>query len=156
MFWCQVYKHLQLLIYNNIHPLDESSPSSLHNDLFGLFFQVFFFFFKFNLIVFFLLPFSPRILPQQSPHCYPCPWVCFPFCLVPLPLLFSSCPQLPLALTLFSIYESPHFPCYFRLFIRFHIWVTGFDLKYILSDISIAIPDFGFICMGCPLPLLNF
>ena len=51
--------------------------------------------------IFFITIVSPYTAPQQSPHCYPYPWVLFPFCSIPLP---SHIP--PPAVILLSIYES--------------------------------------------------
>ena len=69
---------------SNLPPLSSFKCSFLY-----FYFLIHFFNYKI-FIIYFPLPFNPLIRPspQQSPHCWPCPQVLFPFCSVPPPSPF--------------------------------------------------------------------
>ena len=105
-------------------------------------------FFQFFKCIFFLLPFSPLTpsLPQQSPHCCLCPWVFFPFSLIPPPPslphhLLSSGP-LSMNLSLFCLLVQ--FLCYIPYMseIIWHlscsVWLISLSVMFSMSIHTVA------------------
>ena len=98
----------------------------LTSDLRGMF-LAFFSFFNIYFYCIFPLPFIPLTpyLPPQSPHCFPCPWVYFPFCSISLmPRVVSL---LSMSLSLFHLL--------IQAVLRFHIWVKSYGVCLSLTGL---------------------